>query len=65
MVEPRSIIPLGGTSRESLKDDDVSGLVGRAWVFARPIPYYSWPSRIRMAWHVLTYRADALYWTEE
>ena len=32
------------------------------WV--RPIPYYSLVERLRQAWDVFTYRADALYWKE-
>lgn len=30
--------------------------------YARPVPYYSLLERLQMAWHVLTYKADALYW---
>jgi hypothetical protein len=60
-----AIIPFGGMSRESLKDDDAKSLGRSGWTYARPIPFYSWPCRIRMAWHVLTYRADALYWTSD
>ncbi len=32
------------------------------WV--RPLPYYSSVERLRQAWDVFTYRADALYWKE-
>lgn len=31
----------------------------------RPYPYFSLPSRLRQAYDVLTYRADALYWQEQ
>lgn len=34
------------------------------WIPARPIPYYSFIDRIKQAWDVLTYKADALYWGE-
>lgn len=30
----------------------------------RPYPYFSFRERIKQAWDVLTYRADALYWKE-
>ena len=39
---------------QSRKDGD--------WEPAKPIPYYSFWERLIQAWHVLTYRADALYW---
>lgn len=29
---------------------------------ARPIPYYNIWVRLRQAWDVLTYKADAFYW---
>jgi hypothetical protein len=32
------------------------------WIKARPEPYYSFWERLRQAWDVLTYKADALYW---
>lgn len=32
------------------------------WIPARPEPYYSLKERLIQAWHVLTYKADALYW---
>lgn len=34
-----------------------------AWHNARPEPYYSLIERIKLAWDVLRYKADALYWT--
>lgn len=34
------------------------------WGMARPLPYYSFRERIVQAFHVLTLRADALYWGE-
>ena len=35
---------------------------GRRWV--RFEPYYHWPTRLKQAWDVFRYRADALYWKE-
>ena len=35
------------------------------WYPAVPEPYYSFFERLRYAWHVLTYKADALYWVDE
>ena len=32
------------------------------WIPARPIPFQSLITRIKQAWDVLTYKADALYW---
>lgn len=32
------------------------------WHIARPAPFNSLFERLRMAWSVLTYRADAIYW---
>lgn len=37
------------------------GLDGN-WYLARPLPYYSLRARLKQAWDVLTYKADALYW---
>ncbi len=34
------------------------------WIPARPLPYYSLIERLRQAWDILTYKADALYWGE-
>lgn len=34
------------------------------WIPARPIPFFSFKERLKQAWDVLTYRADALYWGE-
>lgn len=33
-----------------------------AWHNARPEPYYSLLERLRQAWDVFRYKADALYW---
>lgn len=35
------------------------------WCNARPLPYYSLVYRLQMAWDVITYKADALYWEVE
>jgi hypothetical protein len=32
------------------------------WYNARPIPYYSLITRIKLAWDVFRYKADPLYW---
>lgn len=32
------------------------------WMPARPLGYYSWRSRLRLAWMVFTGRADVLVW---
>lgn len=42
--------------------ESVSCLTSEGWIPARPEPYYSFRERLVQAWHVLTYRADALYW---
>lgn len=39
--------------------------VDGVWMLARPEPYRSLFERIRQAWDVLTYNADALYWKEK
>jgi len=33
-----------------------------SWIPARPEPFPSFIDRLKQAWDVLTYRADALYW---
>ena len=38
--------------------------ISRKGGHVRPLPYYSLTTRLRQAWDVLTYRADALYWKE-
>ncbi len=32
--------------------------------WARPYPYFSFWTRVKQAWDVFKYRADALYWDE-
>lgn len=39
-----------------------SGLPDGRYVPARPIGFYSIPSRARLAWAVFTGKADALFW---
>lgn len=34
----------------------------RAYI-ARPVPYYNFWYRLQMAWDIIRYKADALYWT--
>jgi|HubBroStandDraft_1064217.scaffolds.fasta_scaffold00148_44 hypothetical protein len=60
-----SLLPLG-----SYVDSDlgVKGFEGAQdkygnWHNRRPLPYYSFRTRLVMAWHVLTYKADPLYWS--
>ena len=33
------------------------------WHNARPLPYYSFRTRLKMAWDILRYKADPLYWS--
>ena len=35
------------------------------WVLARPLPFYCFKYRLRQAWDVLRYKADAFYWHEQ
>ncbi len=37
---------------------------GRQYVPARPIGFWSWRERFRLAWLVFTGRADALVWPQ-
>lgn len=46
----------------SLNRTSVQGKSGQ-WHNARPIQYHNFLYRLQMAWDVLRYRADALYWT--
>lgn len=39
-------------------------LINGAWLPSRPVPFYSFPARLRDAWAVLRYRADAVAWPE-
>ena len=32
------------------------------WRVARPLPFYSLRNRLKLAWDVLNYRADVIYW---
>lgn len=41
---------------------DCSTEIEGRWVPARPLPFYSFWNRLKQAWDVLRYRADALYW---
>lgn len=39
--------------------------VNGVWVPVRPLPFYTWRTyvgRIKKAWHVITGRAEAIYW---
>ena len=35
------------------------------WSPARPVGFYSWPERVKLAWKVFTGKADALVWGDE
>jgi len=48
---------------ETIKNGPQAQVDGQ-WIPARPEPYWSFKERLRQAWDVLTYRADALYWKE-
>ena len=41
--------------------DRAFALIDGEWVYARPIQYFS-VQRIKDAWKVLTYKADAFVW---
>lgn len=32
------------------------------WRIARPLPFYSLLCRLKLAWDVLRYKADVIYW---
>ena len=34
------------------------------WCNARPEPFRSFFTRLKMAWDVLTYKADSIYWED-
>ena len=59
-------IPLGGYDVERLRglNTFIREKDGTRTT-ARPEPYRSIVSRLLQAWHVLTYKADAVYWREE
>lgn len=38
---------------------------GEKWLPARPLGFYSFGSRLGIAWYVFTGRADALVWPEQ
>lgn len=62
---PNITIPLGGyVDSEIGVQMGVSAQDNHGYYHnARPLPYYSIFNRIKLAWHVLTYKADALYWS--
>lgn len=35
------------------------------WFISRPMPYISFFVRLKQAWDVLRYKADALYWLQD
>jgi hypothetical protein len=51
VIERRGVDPLSAQAE-----------VGGRWYIARPLPFYSWRIRLRQAWDVFRYRADAFYW---
>jgi len=57
--------PIGSYSALEVKEMDCTVMVTEKdakWKPSRPIPYFSIPSRLKMAWDVLVCKADALYW---
>lgn len=59
--------PMGGYWEKEIQDcgstqTNVNWNGNEYWIPARPLPYYSWRQRLRLAWDVLTYKADAVYW---
>ena len=44
-------------------NDTLAGINGK-WVPARPLGYYSFRSRLRLAWAVFSGKYDALKWPE-
>ncbi len=55
--------------RKDLADNppltNIPDAAGDRWVLARPIPYYCFKYRLRQAWDVLRYKADAFYYHEQ
>lgn len=44
--------------------DSQKGIAREGGKWVRMCPYYHWPTRLKQAWDVFTYKADALYWKE-
>lgn len=51
---PGAIMTIGHTIGTNAED---------YWKAVRPVPYYVFIERLKMAWDVLFCKADALYWT--
>jgi hypothetical protein len=49
-------------AEDVVRATDVLSKGKMGWHLARPLPYYGWKYRLRDAWNVLTFKADALYW---
>ena len=57
--------PIGSFDSNYFKNEAVvlkQSSNGLPWDYSRPVPYYSIVERIKMAWDILTYKADAIYW---
>ena len=56
-------IPIGSFRPEDILNQRVTSYNKETGsVVSRPVPYFSIPSRLKMAWDVFTCKADALYW---
>lgn len=60
-------IPLGGYNIDQINYDQckTQTKIDGIWVMARPIPYYSLKSRLRLCWDVIRYKADVVYWYKQ
>ena len=47
-----------------LRADNQTKYAGK-WIPAKPEPYYHWWHRLKDAWEVFRYRAEAIKWPEE
>ena len=47
---------------DAIKHWDCQAKIDGQWRLARPLPYYCWKQRWRLAWMVFTGKADAVKW---
>ena len=58
-------IPTGGYRADSIKHmSTYTRMPDGTMTLARPEPYPSIFDRLIQAWHVLTYKADTIYWRD-